>query len=145
VYTLEHNNPVMVPFEDAWHWDLGLTTKIPIELDSSMGVGSLGLLLDQMQLEKLHVGQGVGEVEVILPDGDYRAEFEQAIGQVIVEVPRDVPIRLSVSRAISSLSVPSDFEKYNNFYYSPGARGADEFIHIEINQAIGSIAVRYER
>ncbi len=31
VYTLEHSNPAMVPFENAWRWDLGLTRKIPIK------------------------------------------------------------------------------------------------------------------
>jgi hypothetical protein len=105
----------------------------------------MNLLLDQMNLEQLHVGQGVGEVEVILPDGDYRAEIEQAIGQIILEIPRDVPIRLEVSRAITGFSVPSDFDKFNEFYYSPGARGTDEFIQIEISQAIGNITVRYDR
>ena len=110
-----------------------------------MGVGSMNLLLDQMLIEELHVGQGVGEVEVILPDGDYKAEIDQAVGQILLEIPRDVPLRLEVSRAITGLSLPSDFEKHNEYYYSPGARGADEFIKIELNQAIGSIAVRYER
>jgi hypothetical protein len=144
VYTLEHSNPVFVPFEDTWAWDLGLTTQIPVDLDSSMGVGDMDLRLDQMMLEQVHVGQGVGDVEVILPDGDYRAEVEQAIGQIVVEVPRDVPVRLEVSHALSGLHVPSDFENYNGDYYSPGARSADEYIHIEISQAIGSITVRYE-
>lgn len=146
VYSLEHNNPVMiVPFDDSWNWNLGLTTQIPLELDSSMGVGSMGLILDEMMLENLNVSQGVGEVEVILPDGDYGAEVDQAIGQILIEIPRDVPIRLNISRAISGLSLPSDFEKHNDYYYSPGAHGADDFIHIEINQAIGNIIVHYVR
>jgi hypothetical protein len=145
VYTIEHNNPVMLPFDDAWQWDLGLTTQVPIELDSSMGVGSMNLRLDQMLVEELHVGQGVGEVEVILPDGDYRAEIDQAVGQIVLEIPRETPIRIEVSRAIAGLSLPGDFEKYDDYYYSPGARGVDEFIEIEINQAVGSISVRYEQ
>jgi hypothetical protein len=143
VYSLEHNNPVVIPFEDAWQWDLGLTTQVPIGLDSSMGVGSMNLSLDQMLLDQIQIGQGVGEVEVILPDGDYRAEVEQAVGQMLIEIPRDVPVRLEVSRAISGLDVPSDFERNNDYYYSPGAQDVDEYIRIEISQAIGSITVRY--
>ena len=145
VYTIEHNNPVMLPFDDAWSWNLGLTTQIPLELDGSIGVGSMGLTFDKMMLEHLNISQGVGEVEIILPDGDYRAEIDQAIGQILVEIPQGVPIRFGVSKGISGLSLPSDFEKYNDYYYSPGARGMDDFIHIEINQAIGNIIVRYER
>ena len=144
-YTIEHSNPVMVPFDNAWQWDLGLTRQIPIELESSMGVGSIGLTLDEIILDELNVGQAVGEIEVILPDGDYRAEIGQAVGQVIVEIPESVPCRLEISRAISGLSLPSDFEKHNDYYYSPGARSTDKYIRIQINQAVGSIIVRYER
>jgi len=145
VFSLEHSNPVMVPFDNAWQWDLGLTTEIPLELESSMGVGSMGLTLDEIMLEELSIGQGVGEIEVILPDGDYRAEIGQAVGQLVVEIPEGVPVRLEISRAVSGLSLPDDFEKHNDYYYTPGARGADEYIKIEINQAVGSIIVRYVR
>jgi hypothetical protein len=96
-------------------------------------------------LEELSIGQGVGEIEVILPDGDYRAEIGQAVGQLVVEIPEGVPVRLEISRAVSGLSLPDDFEKHNDYYYTPGARGADEYIKIEINQAVGSIIVRYVR
>jgi hypothetical protein len=146
VYTIEHQNPVMfIPFDEAWSWNLGLTTQIPIELDSSMGVGSMGLVLDEMKVTDLNVSQGVGEVEVILPDGDYRSEIDQAIGQIVIEIPRDIPIHLEVSRAISSLSLPSDFVQQGDFYLSPEAQEVSESIQIKINQAIGTIIVRYIR
>ncbi len=145
VYTIEHNNPVLLPFDEAWSWNLGLTTQIPVELDTAMGVGSMDLTMEGIQLADLNVSLGVGDLEVILPDGDYRAEVDQAIGQIVLEIPHEVPVRLSISKAISSLSLPSDFEKQDDYYYSPGAYGAEDFIHIEISQAIGSIIVRYER
>ena len=110
-----------------------------------MGVGSMGLVLDELLLDDLSVSQGVGEIEVILPDGDYSTNVDQAIGQIVVEIPRDVPVRIEVSKAISSLSLPADFEKHNDYYYSPNAQDADEVIQIEINQAIGNIIVRYVR
>lgn len=145
VYSIEHSNPVAMPFDDGWQWNLGLTPNVPLELESRMGVGSLGLQLDTLTLEKLNVGQGVGEIEVILPDGDYRAEVGQAVGQVVVEIPEDVPVRLEISRAVSGVSLPADFEKHGDYYYSPGAREADEYLRIEISQAVGSITVRYRR
>jgi hypothetical protein len=145
VYSIEHNNPVVVPFDDGWQWELGLTSKVPMELESRMGVGSLDLELDALDLEKLQVGQGVGEIEVILPDGDYRAEIDQAVGQIIIEIPEDMPVRLEISRAISAVSLPTDFEKHGDYYYSNGARGADDFLRVEISQAVGNIVVRYNR
>lgn len=145
IYAIEHHNPVMVPFDEAWTWDLGLNTQIPLALETSMGVGAMGLILDEMMLEDVSVSQGVGEVEVILPDGDYGAEVDQAIGQIVIEIPKNVPIRLNISKAISGLSLPSDFEKYADYYYSPGAQGSNDILFIEINQAIGNIIVRYAR
>jgi len=145
IYAVEYTNPVVFPFDNSWQWDLGLTPLIPMELDTKMGVGSMGLILDEMMLDTLNIGQGVGEIDVILPEGDYRAEIDQAVGQVILEIPKDTLIRLEISRAVSGLSLPSDFEKHGDYYYSPGARGADDFIRIQISQAVGSITVRYER
>ena len=143
VYSVEHNNPVVFPFDDAWQWDLGLTTLIPLELETNMGVGSMGLVLDEMMFETLNVGQGVGEIEVILPDGDYRAEIDQAVGQIIIEIPKGVPVRLEISRAVTGLTLPDGFERQGDYYYSPGARGAADLMRINISQAVGSITVRY--
>jgi len=143
VYAVEHINPVVVPFADAWQWDLGLTTVIPLDLETSMGAGSTGLVLDEMMLESLTVSQGVGQIEVILPEGDYQAEIDQAVGQIIIEIPQDVPVRLEISRAVTGLSLPSDFEHQGDFYYTPGARNAADFLRIDVSQAVGSITVRY--
>jgi hypothetical protein len=82
---------------------------------------------------------------VILPEGDYQAEVSQAVGQLIVEIPQDIPVRLEINRAVTGLSLPSDFVKQGDYYYSPGGDGVDELIHIKISQAVGSITVRYER
>ncbi len=110
-----------------------------------MGVGAMGLTLGELILDDLNIEQGVGEVEVILPEGDYHAEIGQAVGQILVEIPEDVPVRLEISRAVSGLSLPSNLEKHNGYYYTPGARSANKFIKVEINQAVGNIIVRYVR
>jgi len=145
VYSVEHNNPVIFPFENSWRWSLGLTPFVPMELETKMGVGSMGLDLDEIMLETLSVGQGVGEIEVTLPDGNYRTEIDQAVGQIILKIPEDIPVRLEISRAVTGLSLPSDFEKHGEYYYSPGARSADDTLRIQISQAVGSITVQYSR
>ena len=87
----------------------------------------------------------VGQLTLNRNPSDYHAEIGQAVGQLIVEIPEDVPVRLEISRAISGLTLPSGFEKHNDYHYSPGARDADKPIKIQINQAIGNIIVRYRR
>jgi len=144
VYSIEYTNPMAVPFDNAWQWELGLSPEIPMELQSSMGVGSMDLAMNETTLDELNISQGVGEIQVNLPDGDYYTEIGQAVGRVVVEIPEDVHVRLDISRAVSGLSVPAGFEKHNDYYYSPGAREADKYIRIKVNQAVGSINVRYK-
>jgi hypothetical protein len=103
----------------------------------------MALDLEDILLVDLEIRQGVGDVEVILPSGDYDADLSLAVGQLVVWVPEDYPIRLEISRAITTLDLPGDFQLQNGYHYSPNARGADDILTIEINQAIGNIEVRY--
>ena len=52
---------------------------------------------------------------------------------------------LEVSKALSSLTIPSDFDRQGDYYYSPGYEAAEMAIDLDISQAIGSIVVRYNK
>ena len=145
VYSIEHNTPIVFPFDESWQWDLGLTPRVPLALDTKLGVGSMGLVLDELMLESLNADLAVGEITITLPKGDYAVEIGQAVGEMVLEIPQDMPVRLEISRAVSGLSLPTGFEKSGNYYYSPGARGTTEYLSIQISQAVGSITVRYQK
>jgi hypothetical protein len=144
IYSLRSRNVVPV-FGDAWDWDLGLTSAVPIDLDASMGVGDMLLDLMDLDLSALDVSQGVGKIELTLPsEGAFDGQVNQAIGSIVLHVPDNVGLRLDVSKAISSLDVPDGFQQRGGYYYAPGYEIADEQITLEISQAIGSIDVRYK-
>ena len=133
------------PGEEGWEWDLGLTDQIPLDLDLSMGVGQIEADLTRMILTSLDVNQAIGEISVSLAPGeDYRGEFSQAIGKIRLVIPEASGVRIDVSRAISSFSIPSDFDQRGDFYYSPNYEQADYKIQLEVSQAIGSIEVYIE-
>lgn len=144
VYTLRSRNVVLL-FGDAWDWDLGLTSAIPVDLDTSMGAGEMVLDLMDLDLSALDVSQGVGKIELTLPpEGAFDAQINQAIGSIVLHVPDNVGLRLDVSKAISSLDVPDNFQQRGGYYYAPGYESADERVTLEVSQAIGSIDVRYK-
>jgi hypothetical protein len=145
IIVVETQHAVVFPSGKDWEWDFSLSPNLPIDLESAMGVGDMNLELDELTLSALEIGQGVGEVTVSMPEGDYRADISQAIGSVIVEVPEGAAVRLEVSRALTGLTVPNDFVHRNDYYYSPDYDKADQHLNIEISQAIGSIVVRYEK
>ena len=142
---VETHRAMVFPSGKDWDWDFSLNPQVPIDLESAMGVGDMNLELKALSLSGLEINQGVGEVTVSLPEGDYRVDIGQAIGSLIVEVPEDAAVRIDISRAISGLSVPSDFSRSGDFYYSPGYDQTDDHIDMDISQAIGSIVVRYEK
>jgi hypothetical protein len=143
-YSIDSRSVTRFSNNSAWDWDLGLTTRIPLDLDLALGAGAMEIDLSRLTLTDLDVSQGVGDMVLVLPpEEEYRADISQGIGSIVIEVSKDAGIRLEVSRAISDLSLPSDFEKNDDYYYSPNYDDVDEQINVEISQAIGSIVVRY--
>lgn len=143
VYTLEQSNPVPIPRDNPWRWDLVITTIVPIKLDSSIGAGLMDFSLYNMILEKLSISQGVGDITVILPEGNFPVEISQAVGRIVIEIPKGTPFRFNINRVVAGLSIPPDFENLDQLYYSPDAEETDEYILVDINQAVGGIIIRY--
>lgn len=142
IFEMKTQPVMMIPNDNGWEWELDLTDQIPLDLEMSMGVGELVADLSELDLSALDVNQAVGEVVVTLAaEESYSGEFSQAIGKIQVEIPESAGVRIKVSRAISSLSIPSDFDQYGDFYYSPNYEDAEIKIQLEISQAIGSIEV----
>lgn len=134
----------MVNFPDGrgWDWELALNGGLPLDLELAMGVGEMNADLALLNLEMLEVSQGVGDIDLTLAGrGDYPGDISQAIGQVVVRIPSDVGVRLQVSRAISSLDLPANFERSGDYYYSPNYQSAESKVDLEVSQAIGSVRV----
>ncbi len=130
---------------NQWFWDLGVTPDIPIAMKVNLGAGEVDLDATNLDLSDLNVDLGVGQVRLNLPaEGRFSAKVSGAIGQIEVVVPRGTAIRIKSSTAISSISVPPDFEKLGDVYTSPGFATAENRVELELSEAIGSILVSYQ-
>jgi len=131
------------PVTDDQRWDIGLTGAIPIDLNFNQGAGSSTFDLRGLEINDLQVNFGVGQTRLIVPvDGNFRARLDGAIGQIVIEIPPGVGVRIHSNLAMANLNVPSDYSRNDNTYTSPEYAGSGPRIEIEVGIAIGTVRVR---
>ena len=142
-YTIESRPIVSFPGVKPADLNLNLTIQIPLDLDLSMAVGKMDLDLSSLDTNYADVNQAVGEVIVRLAGGaDYHAEISQAVGSIVVYIPENTGVRIDISKAISNLTLPNNFERREDSYYSPGYDTAQYQLTLAISQAVGSILIK---
>jgi len=125
-------------------WDLGLNPNIPTQLKTELGMGESQVDLTDLTLRDVQMNMGVGQTTVTLPDtGNFEAKIEGAIGQTTIIVPRSMAVRIHLDTGIAARQVPSDYQRHNDIYTSPGFESADNRIELKVSQAIGNITIRY--
>jgi hypothetical protein len=139
------SNFVMLPGNaDKYRWDLGLAGGIPIDLKVDMGAGEALLNLDGVDLTSLKVSLGMGKVEVTLPQsGSYNAQLDEAIGELVVWVPRNIGVSITPGTALVAANYPPGFVKQGDKFISPNFNSAADRVDLRLNLAIGSVSVRY--
>jgi hypothetical protein len=144
VFNLESRSVWVTLGSSQWRWDLNLTREIPLKIHLDMAAGGVNLLLQDIILRELELSQGVGEINLSIPDqGNPDVDIRQAIGQIIVEIPKGVDVRIEVDKALSNLSLPTDFKRIGDSYLSSGNDPTERSVSLQINQAIGNIVVKY--
>jgi hypothetical protein len=124
-------------------WDLGLNKSILIDLRFNQGAGASTLELVELQIDSLDASMGVGQMRVVLPGtGDFQGKVDGAIGQIVIEVPAGVGVRIRTGVALVNVSVPGGYQKRENVYTSPDYESAETQIELQVNLAIGNVVVR---
>jgi hypothetical protein len=116
---------------------------VPLRLEISLGVGESDLDLNGLQVSDLDVSTGVGHTRIVLPEeGHFRARIEGAIGQTVVLIPAGLEARVRVDTGIAGSQLPAGYRRQDDVYTSPGYTGADDYVDLEVSQAIGNISIR---
>jgi hypothetical protein len=136
--------PIFGPAEQPWTF--ALTTKIPINLRVSEGVGEIDLDLTGLQLSGLDVEMGVGRMVITLPAAvSFTGQVSGAIGQTVIVIPEGVAVRVRMTTGIGALETPEgrrSLDLGDKEYTSPGFGTAKYRIELQIEQAIGAVALR---
>ncbi len=82
-------------------WDIGLTSRVPLDLNLTGGSGSADLNLSQLQLTALTVDGGSGEVTLKLPAGSqrYPAHLQGGSGELSLNIPAEARVDLDLRAA----------------------------------------------
>lgn len=123
-------------------WNLGLTTKIPLELAVKSVIGKSTIEAQNLQLSGLSTSVVIGETSVYLPErGVFTAKIEGVIGSVTIYVPDSMEVRINTDVGLLNVQLPEDFISREDYYYSPGYVGAENRVDLEVSQVLGKVEI----
>jgi hypothetical protein len=122
-------------------WGLRLNDQVPMNLSVDMGAGVSNLRLDGLSLNRLDVNVGAGESTVDL-SGDWARDLAVNIdggaGDIIVQLPKDVGVRVEVDRGASMVEAPG-LTKDGNVYTNAAFGVSDVTLQIDLKSGIGRV------
>ncbi len=153
-------------------WDVRLSPKVPLKLDIDGGVGPAHIDLTGLQLTRLNLDSGVGEIQLSLPDGSYQASIEGGVGATIlniaenaaaridieggvgavkINVPYKAAVRVTVDGNLGGVKMPDHFSRVKDnddfigrggVWETPGFNVAEKQIVIDYEGGVGSLQVK---
>jgi hypothetical protein len=125
-------------------WALEISPAVPVDLNSTVVVGSHDLNLLGLELTGLEVETVIGSGTIMLPEsGDFNGSAQTVIGQLIVRVPQDAAVRFNLDTGLTSASYPDDFIREDDQVSSPEAENADEVMELRLEVPMGGVLIEY--
>ncbi|TQR27478.1 hypothetical protein C7Y47_23100 [Lysinibacillus sphaericus] len=119
-------------------WDIKLNEDIPMDLSIEAGASDAEIDLQGLQLEKLDINTGVGDLKVNL-GGDWKKSFETnietGVGNTTVTLPSKVGVKLTTEKGIGTSSIDGLISKGEGVYVNEAYDKSD--VKIEVNSEIG--------
>jgi len=129
-------------------WAIQLNDSIPMDLNVETGASLANLDLQGLQLEKLDIEAGVGDLTVNL-GGDWKKSFtttiETGVGQTTVILPSKVGVKLTTEKGIGSSNVEGLKSKGNGVYVNEAYDKADVVLEVNSELGIGEITFKLDR
>jgi len=153
-------------YGDANRWDLGLNGTIPADLTLEAVAGSSQLNLRDLQLDSLQLIVSAGDVELLLPGGNYDAtlitnagssdvtlpengrhaiDLEINAGSVTLHLPSHMALHVEVDRDLGSFSANDAglrrVEGQDNVWETADYAAATDRLDLTIHIAVGSVTI----
>jgi hypothetical protein len=125
-------------------WNLALSPRAAFSIDANIGAGDATIDLTGLDIRSLWVETGAGRNMIILPEnGRFDAKITGGVGQLIVEIPREMAARIQVDRGLGPLDVPDRFDRQGgDLYESDNWETSENRVTIEIEVGIGQVSIR---
>ncbi len=150
----------------ANRWDLGLNGNIPADLTLEAVAGSSLLNLRDLQLDSLNLTLSAGDLELLLPGGNYDADLitnagsseitlpengrhainmEVNAGSVTLHLPPEMAVRVTVDQALGSFSAGNtglrQVDDQENVWETADYNTAADRLDLTIHIAVGSVSI----
>ena len=127
-------------------WSLSLDETTPVDLRVTLGAGDAQLVLGHLNLHKLAIRLGAGDLMVDLrgtPSKSYSVNVEAGAGDTTIHLPASAGISASTSGLIGGANV-SGLEKRDARWVNARAERSAVTIDLAVQHAIGNLTITAE-
>ena len=114
---------------------------VPLEFTANLGAGEANLELGKMNLSRVDLTIGAGEMSVDLrgePKRDYTVQIRGGVGETVVHLPKDVGISATATKGIGDICVEG-LEQRDGVWVNPDRIGAPVTVRLDVKGGVGQI------
>jgi N-terminal domain of toast_rack, DUF2154 len=122
-------------------WDVTLNPELPMDVKADLGAGEANLELGQLNLNRVEMNIGAGEVKMDLrgePKRSYTVNIRGGVGETVVYLPRDVGISATAVKGIGDISVEG-LEQRDGVWVNSERVGGPVTVKVDVKGGIGAI------
>jgi hypothetical protein len=129
-------------------WTLGLSPRVPIDLELDGGSGRAEVDLREVELEALGLDVASGAVDLYLPRGEYKTWVDGGLGSLNLWVPEGAGVRIVVDDGSGSLRLGDRFRLVegerdgDGVWETEDLEQADYVLSIRLDVGSGTVRVR---
>src|SRR5688572_8644162 len=126
------------------NWDVTLNNTVPLDLTANLGAGEANLELGKMNLSRVELTIGAGEMNVDLrgdPKRDYTVQIRGGVGETTVHLPKDVGISATATKGIGDISTEG-LEQRDGVWVNPDRIGAPVTVRLDVKGGVGQINLK---
>ena len=129
-------------------WILELSDDIPMNLSVVTGAASANLDLKELQLNKLDVETGVGELNIDLA-GDWEKGFvsniKTGVGAATIVLPSNVGVKIKYEKGIGTIQADDFIHTEEGVYINQAYENADVIVDIFVEIGVGEVTFEMDK
>jgi hypothetical protein len=125
-------------------WTVNLNKAVPLDITANLGAGEATMELGELNLSRVELTIGAGEMNVDLrgePTRDYTVQISGGVGETTVQLPRDVAISATATKGIGDISVEG-LELRDGVWVNPDRMDAPVTVRLDVKGGVGQINLR---
>lgn len=122
-------------------WDVRLNGEVALDVTANLGAGEAHLELGELNLSRVEMNIGAGEVTMDLrgePKRDYDVEIRGGVGQTVVYLPKDAGVSAKAAKGIGEISTEG-LQNRDGVWVNPDRVGAPVTVRLDVKGGVGEI------